>query len=361
MSFDRILDQQTPVRLLRSMLRRNRIPHGLLFWGPGGVGKRLAGLEMAKAINCAEREDDACDTCLSCRKIVGGNHPDVATITPVKRSRIIDVDTVRAMNEMASLRPFESKWRVFLIQEADRMGVPAQNHFLKTLEEPPGQSVFILLTEYPGLLLPTIRSRCQRVRFGALRPQTVAGLIRQGRDLPDAVAESIAALAQGQMSRALDLVDSDKRDIVLDLTRQLGDGGDPVALAEEFAQYLDNKQSQIRAAIKADGDDSDTQDLGREEREEIKKQQMALAEAVFRRDIMEFLYLFETWYRDRAVLQATGDEARLLNRDQASRLREAGPVDLDVVLASIDRTRRYLERFLNEERVFRDLFFTLAQ
>jgi DNA polymerase-3 subunit delta' len=359
MSFTSIRDQDVPVRLLRNMLGRNRVPNGLLFWGPGGVGKRMTAFEMAKAINCARGDGDACDACLSCRKVASGNHPDVTLVAPVKKSRIIDVDTINAVNDLAALRPFESKWRVFVLQEADRMGIAAQNHFLKTLEEPPGNSLFILVTEYPGLLLPTIRSRCQRVRFGVLRTATVTELLLRGRDLPRDTAESIAALAQGQMSRALDLVDSEKRETVLDITKRLADGDDPIGLAEAFARNLEQRRGQIESSLKADADPASA-DVSREDREENRKQQMALAEALIRRDIMEYLYLFDTWYRDELVYSTTGNEAQVFNRDQLARLREIKGGDYDRRFAAIEKARLYLERFLNEERVFRDLFFAFC-
>ncbi len=360
MSFRDIRDQDVAVKLLRNMLVRNRIPNGLLFWGPGGIGKRRTAIEMAKALDCAQANGDACDACLPCRKITSGNHPDVAYINPVKKSRIIDVETIQSMNELASLRPFEAKWRVFIIQDAERMGLPAQNHFLKTLEEPPGNSLFILLTEFPGALLPTIRSRCQRVRFGTLRPETVSSLLREHRDISPEIALSIAGLAQGQMSRALDFVDSDKRDVALSIMHRLRDGVDPIDLAEEFSSFLNAKRKQIEAAVKSDTDAADA-DVSREGKEELKKQQLALAEALIRRDIMDFVYLFETWCRDEEIYRALGESSHILNRDQLDELKQAKGADLERRLAALDKARVYLERFLNEERVFRDLFFALAQ
>ena len=361
MSFRAVRDQEVPVRLMRNVLKRKRIPNGLMFWGPGGVGKRLAAFEMAKAINCVQHGDDACDACLSCRKVASGNHPDVMIVTPVKKSRIINVDTVDSINDLASLRPFESAWRVFIIQDADRMGIPAQNHFLKTLEEPPGNSLFMLITEFPGLLLPTIRSRCQRVRFGRLKPETVADLLLAQRDLPLDLAQAIAAISQGQMSRALDLVDTDKREIVLEVTRRLAEGGDPLALAEEFAKRLDARREQIEAAIKADVEPGSPGEISREDKEEQKQQQMALAEALIRREILEYLYLLQTWYRDALVYGLTQDASQVLHRDQLERLKAAPAGNVDRKLAAIEKARLYLERFLNEERVFRDLFFVLAE
>ena len=364
MSLAHVRDQEVALRLLRNMLARGRVPNGLLFWGPGGVGKRMAAMEFAKAINCKESTADACDACLSCRKIQNANHPDVAFIAPMKKARIIDKDAIENMNEMASLRPFESQWRVFIIQEAERIGIAAQNKFLKTLEEPAGKSVFILISEKPDQLLPTIRSRCQRVRFGSLRPQTVKELLLQVRDLPEDLADSIAAVSQGQMSRALDLVDSDKRPIVLDIVEKLAAGTDPLAVAEDFAGVLADTRSQIEDAVKAEFEGPEKEVSG-DDREEIKKQQMALAESLVRRDIMEYLYLIETWCRDLEVYALTNDARRVLNRDQIPRLKSAGghagAGNLDRRLAAIERTRLYLERFLNEERVFRDLFFVLAE
>jgi DNA polymerase-3 subunit delta' len=360
MSFRAILDQDVPVRLLQSMLRGNRVPNGLLFWGPGGVGKRMTAMEMARALNCAEGLDDACGVCLPCRKVASGNHPDVRIVAPLKKSRIIDKDTIEDINGFAALHAFESKWRVFVLLDADRMNLTAQNKFLKTLEEPPGRSVFILVTEYPRVLLPTIRSRCQQVRFVALRPETVADLLTRDRGLPADAATAIAALSQGQMSRALDLIDTEKRAVVVDIVRRLASGTDPLALAEEFAQHLSVRGEQIALSVKSEPDDLTPEDAGRDEREQIKAEEQARIDAAYRRELMEYLYLFGTWYRDVAVLHLVGEGAPILNRDKVAELREAPAAVLDEKIAAVQLARVYLERNIAEDRVFRDLFFALA-
>jgi hypothetical protein len=187
----------------------------------------------------------------------------------------------------------------------------------------------------------------------------VTELLLRDRDLPHDAAASIAALAQGQMSRALDLVDSGKRDEVLEITRRLADGEDPILLAEVFAKNLEQRRGQIEASLKAEADPASAE-ISREDREETRKQQMALAEALIRRDIMEYLYLFDTWYRDELVYSTTGSDEQVFNRDQLPRLRAVKGGDYDRKFAAIDKARLYLERFLNEERVFRDLFFVLC-
>ena len=360
MGFADIKDQEIPLRFLRNVLTRNRIPNGLLFWGPSGVGKRTTAIEMAKAIYCAKGDGDACGKCLPCRKIVSGNHPDLTTLAPLKKSRNIDVKAIDSVIELASLKPFEGEWRIFMIHEADRMGVPAQNHLLKTLEEPLGRSVFMLISEHPQRLLPTIRSRCQRIRFGRLRPETVAGLLRSQREVSEEQARTIAAVSQGQMSRALDLVDSEKREVVFDVIKRLNGGEDPLALAEEFSKYLVAQKAQIEASVKAEENADARQELSPDDLEQIREERQAVVDALTRRDIMEHLYLMETWYRDELVYSATGDVEVVFNQDNVALLEQAGPSDASAKIAAISKARLYLERFLNEERVFRDLFFALA-
>jgi DNA polymerase-3 subunit delta' len=360
MGLDDIRDQEIPMRLIRNLLQRDRIPNGMLFWGPSGVGKSMTAMMFAKAINCKETPGDACGNCISCRKIDNGNHPDIMQVSPVKKSRIIDVEAIENIIEMASLRPYEADWRIFIIHEADRMRGPAQNYLLKTLEEPLGPSVFILVSEYPQLLLPTIRSRCQRVRFRSLHPKTVKSLLMEQRDVAPDLAEAIAEISQGQMSRALDLVDSDKRAMVFDIVERFHQGEDPLEIAEEFAKYVASQKSGIESLVKTEADPVDVKEMSKEDREQIKEEQMALVDALSRRNILEFLYLLEMWYRDVMVYGATGDSARVLNRDRLALLEQADTKDSETTIGAIEKARIYLERFLNEERVFRDLFFVLA-
>lgn len=360
MSLSDIRDQETAVRFLRNLLREDRLPNGLLFWGPAGVGKRMAALEFAKAVNCAGKNRDGCGECLPCRKIAHFNHPDVRHVYPMKNALNISVAAIEEINEFASLRPYESASRIFILHDADRMHPFAQNHFLKTLEEPPGRSLFILLSAYPRRLFPTIQSRCQSVRFRALRRETVEELLRRDRDLPDDVARSLAVIAGGQMSRALDLVDSNKREVALGLVDRLAEGADPVLLAEEFSSFLEGQRKQHEARLKAEFESDAMTESMREDAERLKEERAAALAAVLKRDILEYLYLLETWYRDELVVQATGDFNRAWNVDRTRQMKARISSDPAAKIAAIEQTREYLDRFIPEERVFRHLFFTLA-
>ena len=362
MAFSAVRDQVVPLRLLRSMVAKNRIPNGLLFWGPSGVGKRLAALEAAKAINCEGGGPDACDACLSCRKVAHGTHPDLKLVAPSGKTRIINVEAVEEINGLCAYRPYEGRYRVFVMEDADRMNEAAQNHFLKTLEEPPSATVFILLSEYPRQLLATIRSRCQHVRFGLLHRSTVRDLLVEFRpSLPDVEATAIASVAQGQMSRALDLVDSEKRAVVVDAAIRLAGGEDALQVSERLVNQVKESAKAVAARMKAESGQESRADLTRQELEAAKEAEEAYVKYLIRCDTMEYLYLLAAWFRDEAVVQVTRSPEYLWNQDQrAHLLARERTAPKEEKIAAIERAWVYIERNLSVDRVFRDLFFALA-
>ena len=189
---------------------RGSLPPSLIFAGPDGVGKRLAAISLAQFFNClspsagdAESAPDACGHCTVCRRVARGVHADVLMIEPGD-SGSIKVDQVRGAIERSAYRPFEGRRRVVIVDDADAMEAPAQNALLKTLEEPPAASTFVLVTGRPDLLLPTVRSRCQRVRFAPLSPADIAQVLIRDHGFAEHDAHAAAALADGSLGRALE-------------------------------------------------------------------------------------------------------------------------------------------------------------
>jgi DNA polymerase-3 subunit delta' len=157
------------IALLARSVHRGMLPQSLIFSGPAGAGKRQTAVATAQAINClsprGEGESyDACGTCAACTRIAQSMHPDVVIVEPGD-SGSIKIEPIREVIKAAGYRPFEGRRRVVIINEADAMAASPQNALLKILEEPPPSSVFILVTARPDMLLPTVQSRCQRVRF----------------------------------------------------------------------------------------------------------------------------------------------------------------------------------------------------
>jgi len=166
MPFRDIAGHRRLLDLLARSIERGTLPPSLIFEGPAGAGKRATAIAVAQALNCAQSGADACGECAACRKIARGVHPDVLIVEPGD-SGSIKIEQVRDIADRANYRPFEGRRRVIVIDDADALVPAAQNALLKTLEEPPSTSVFILTTARPDVLLPTVRSRCIRLRFAA--------------------------------------------------------------------------------------------------------------------------------------------------------------------------------------------------
>jgi DNA polymerase III subunit delta' len=202
MTFRGLKGHRQLIELLSGASARGAVPQSLLFSGPDGVGKRQVALALAATVNCAT--PPACGECGSCRKIGRGVHPDVLLVEPGE-SGSIKVEDIRDAIGRAMYRPFEGRRRVTIIDTADAMVPHAQDALLKTLEEPPSGSIFALVTARPDALLPTIASRCYRLRFGRLAEAEVAAILRERHDWSDSDALAAAALADGSVGAALDV------------------------------------------------------------------------------------------------------------------------------------------------------------
>jgi DNA polymerase III subunit delta' len=183
-----LVHQDRAVAVLRAAMTGGRLHHALLLTGPPGAGKRALALALASALNCETAPGEGCDSCATCTRIVDGTHPDVITLAREGAAQIIPIETVRTQVVAAvGLPPHEARERVFLVDEATALPPAAANALLKTLEEPPARTRFVLMTVAPDQLLPTIRSRCQRV---SLAPPTAGARRAQAGD-----ADPVAGLA----------------------------------------------------------------------------------------------------------------------------------------------------------------------
>jgi DNA polymerase-3 subunit delta' len=219
MPFRDVIGHRRLIDLLQRSLAADSLPPSLIFTGPSGIGKRLVAVAIAQAANCPVAQQqrgtpnlfDACGTCPVCTRIARGMHPDAIVVEPGETGSI-RIEPIRDVIERSAYRPFEGRRRVVIIDEADALGAPAQSALLKTLEEPPPASSFVLVTARPDALLATVRSRCHALRFRALSPGEVAeGLIRRG--VGETQARAVAATAAGRLGRAVDATAADYVDI----------------------------------------------------------------------------------------------------------------------------------------------------
>jgi DNA polymerase-3 subunit delta' len=176
MALKDVIGHEKALHILFRTIQKNRIPSAYLFAGESGIGKRFAALNLTKALNCEESTVDACDTCLSCHKIEKGIHPDILLILPENNK--IKIDEIRAIDQFLSLKAFEGRKKVIIVDDAETMNQYAANAFLKTLEEPPEDSLIILISSNPERLPGTIRSRCHKIPFTPLSSVACEEVIR---------------------------------------------------------------------------------------------------------------------------------------------------------------------------------------
>ena len=249
MSFDRILSEETAISTLKRALASGKVHHAYLFSGPPGVGKHTAAHELTKALNCAQDGDDACDSCDSCRKIDKAVHPDVFEVTLPQGRKTIPVESIRELERRLRVRPHEGRSKVVVIDPADKMTEAAANALLKTLEEPGPGRYLLLITHRMSSLLPTVRSRCQTVRFNALPENTVADILI-GLGHPTDNARTVSVLARGSVSRALDYLDDAVEDRVRGVIAFLDAVVEPTPL--KGLELIENmKQSKAKARDEA--------------------------------------------------------------------------------------------------------------
>ena len=213
--------------MLLGILGRQKVASSYLFCGEAGVGKKTVAIDFAKAVNCLSPRSpgpqfsmddpvDACDECESCKKINAGVHPDFLLVSP--EERLIRIEEIRMVDDALSYKPFEGRKKAVIVDNAEAMNISAANAFLKTLEEPPEDSIIILISSKPDLLPATIRSRCSRINFSPL-PTEACMQVLSGKET-DAEKLSLAVrLSMGRPGTALSADLTEERTWFLNLFR----------------------------------------------------------------------------------------------------------------------------------------------
>jgi len=183
------------------------VVHAYLFAGPAGTGKRTLAAICARALLCTGKGEKPCDECPSCKQFLSGNHPDIHYLKPEKS---IGVEAVRETISALAVHPYESSRHVVIVDEADKMTLQAQNAILKTLESPPGDAVFFLITDQTTALLPTIISRCRIVRFAYLEESDAVRVLTTQHGMTEERAKLLARLSMGSVGRALEMEASEQ-------------------------------------------------------------------------------------------------------------------------------------------------------
>ncbi len=327
MKFADIIGQTAVKKHLITAVEQGKVSQAYIISGEKGSGKKMMAEAFAAYLLCRHepRGGDACGECPSCRKLEHGNHPDVIYVTHEKTQ--ITVDDIREqVTGTVDIRPYESEKKVYIIDEAQKMNIEAQNAILKTLENPPDYVVILLLTENAWAFLPTILSRCVRLDLKPLPEKTIEKYLMSQNQLPDYMARLYAMFAQGNLGKAVTAATDEefrsRRAAVVDLAK--GIAGEPYY---SYAQKAEN--------VAADKEGAD-----------------------------EYLDLLSLWYRDVLLYKAVGADDRLCYSDEAFTIRRiAGSMSyerLNRLFEAVDTSRSKLKANVRADLVFTDLFGLMA-
>lgn len=312
MSLDLIRGQNRTIEVLKSYIKHKKLAGGYLFAGPGGVGKIQAAWEIAKTVNCLKNESDACGQCPSCLKIENNRHPDIHLIE--SKTQEIKIESIRSLQKEINLRPYEARVKVFIINDAHKMNAESSNAILKILEEPPKDSLIILITDKPSLLFGTIISRCKILKFFPLPRLELKEILKQEYRLTEGLAHFLAYFSEGRLGFALELKD---KDILAEKNRII----DGLALS----------QRTIFLGILAQDRD----------------------------DVRSYLNILAAWFRDIYLIKAGISYAEIINldrKDELLKLTESFSfVDLDRILHSLSESVLYLEQNINLKLILYNL------
>lgn len=357
--FSHLIGHDSIKEYLRLLVERHSTPHALLFSGPEGVGKGLFARALAAALLAPISSQQHA-------RVLKGQHPDLHEYAPEGKSGQHSVETLRAMNEEVYLAPYESGRKVFILYAAERMLPYSSNALLKTFEEPAPDTVIILVSNAPALLLPTVLSRCCVVRFGILHPDEMIPWLQHRFDASPADASLWAAASRGSLARACLLAAKGEQQQIAHLLNVLAHGrfscyADLTAMARSLAE-------EIEAAAHNTAEESQgritTQELTALQRQRIAKDAAgtaALQEASHSYAVLEAI---AAWYRDMHLLHYRGPDAALWHAPYKEALLQAVQrghlLDLDTIIAAIDEASLALQRSNPLAHVLESLFLRLG-
>ena len=324
-SFQEILGNEMVKEHFKMAIENRKISHAYILTGEAGMGRKSIANAFAMTLLCEKGGSEPCMTCHSCKQVLSGNHPDLIYVTHEKPGSI-GVDDVREqINNTILVRPYSSYYKIYIVDEAEKMTVQAQNALLKTIEEPPAYAVIILITTNQEAFLPTILSRCVQLKLKPLKDFTVKSYLAEHLHVPEKNAEICAAFARGNLGKAIHLASS-----------------------EEFQELYHKAMNLIKNS--ASMDISMLLDCIRE----IKEQSF---------DMGELLDFMQLWYRDVLMFKVTKDMNLLIFRDEYKMINEMGQKfdysGLENILAAIETARGRLEANVNMELAMELLLLTI--
>ncbi len=325
--FQDIIGHNQIVEHLKNAIRMEKISHAYILNGESNAGKMMLAEAFATALQCESHGDESCMNCRSCRQAAEHNQPDIIYVTHEKPN-VISVDDIRhQLNNDIVIKPYSSKYKVYIVDEAEKMNIQAQNALLKTIEEPPAYGVILLLTTNADSFLPTILSRCITLNLKSVNEDLIKSYLMKKYHIPDYQADVCAAFAQGNVGKAIQLASSGEFNELKSATLSLVKKLDDMDLYE------------LNGCIKQIND--------------------------FKPKINEYFDLLTLWFRDVLYMKATNDVNNLIFKDEVYDIKKQAAKrsysGIENILQALEQSRVRLNANVNFDLVIELLLLTIKE
>lgn len=326
-NFQNVIGQEHIKEHLQNAISQKKISHAYIIHGERFSGKEFIAKIFAATLQCEKQETEPCGECHSCKQAASGNHPDIIYVGHEKPNSIGVEDVRRQINGDVAIKPYSSVYKIYIINEGEKMTQQAQNALLKTLEEPPVYVVLIILTTNLNALLPTILSRCVILNMRPVRDEQVKEFLKQEMEIPDYKADICVAFARGNIGRAKILAASEEFDNIRN---------EALGLVKNIRTM---ELNEVMTAVK-----------------KIRDYQM---------DVNDYLDVLSIWYRDVLLFKATNDANHLIFRDEIQYIRKAADKSdyegIENILKALESAKSRLRANVNFELVMELLFITIQE
>lgn len=325
--YDEVLGQDLIKKFFHNCIQTGNVPHACILSGEAGMGKRKLAQAFAEALLCERGGTEACGVCHSCRQAAGGSHPDLIFVTHEKPASIGVKDVREQIQDTIVIRPYNGRYKVYIVDEGEKMTVQAQNALLKTIEEPPSYGVILLLTTNADSFLPTILSRCIQLKCKPVSDGAGKKYLMEKFQVPESRAEIYAAFARGNVGKMVEL-----------------------ATSEKFQNMYDRMVGLLKNIKKMDISDllSYIKELKDEET-----------------DIYDCLDFMQLWYRDILMYKVTRDVNLMVFKNERNTINEicekSGYDGLELILQAIDKARVRLNANVNQDLALELMLLTMKE
>lgn len=325
--FNEIVGHEQIIEHLKNAITMDKVSHAYIFNGPEYSGKMMLAEAFAMALQCEEHNPDGCMNCHSCKQAADRNQPDIIYVSHEKPNTISVDDIRQQLNNDIVIKPYSSKCKIYIVDEAEKMNPQAQNALLKTIEEPPAYAVIMLLTTNADSFLQTILSRCITLNLKSVKDETIRKHLMSHYQIPDYQADICTAFAQGNVGKAIQLASSDDFNQLKAAALQL------LKRLEDIDLY------ELGAAIKQIGE--------------------------FKLKVQDYFDLMMIWYRDILYFKATNDVNKLIFKDEVYDIKKQAATHsyqgIEAIIEALQKAKVRLNANVNFDLVIELLLLTIKE